>query len=99
MLDFVAYFAVLWAIVNNAGVLGRGGPLEFLTRADFQSVMEVNYFGAVEVSRVFLPMIKKSQGRIINMSSSAAEISRGTNPYMISKVALTCFSNGLRLVM
>lgn len=33
--------------------------------------MEVNFLGAVKVSQVFLPLLRRSRGRIVNMSSLA----------------------------
>lgn len=33
--------------------------------------MDVNFLGAVKMSRVFLPLLRRSRGRIINMSSLA----------------------------
>lgn len=33
--------------------------------------MDVNFLGAVKVSQVFLPLLRKSRGRIVNMSSLA----------------------------
>lgn len=33
--------------------------------------MEVNFLGAVKVSQAFLPLLRRSRGRIVNMSSMA----------------------------
>ncbi|GBO36861.1 Estradiol 17-beta-dehydrogenase 2, partial [Araneus ventricosus] len=63
-------FLELWAVINNAGIQKRF--LTELTRIqDFQDTMEVNAFGQVRVSKAFLPLLRKSRGRVINMSSLA----------------------------
>ena len=52
---------VLWAVVNNAGVFPVG-PLDWGSIDSFRKVFEVNVFGAVRVTRVFLELIKYSKG-------------------------------------
>lgn len=34
-----------------------------------QKVMDVNLFGAVRVTKAFLPLIKEAHGRVVNVSS------------------------------
>ena len=52
---------VLWAVVNNAGVLTTA-PLEWGSLNTYRQLFEVNVFGTVRVTRVFLPLIKTSKG-------------------------------------
>ncbi|XP_010119163.1 PREDICTED: estradiol 17-beta-dehydrogenase 2-like, partial [Chlamydotis macqueenii] len=61
----------LWGIVNNAGILGFPADGELLPMSTYRQCMEVNFFGAVEVSKTFLPLLRKSQGRLVNVSSMA----------------------------
>ncbi|GAB0195467.1 17-beta-hydroxysteroid dehydrogenase type 2 [Grus japonensis] len=61
----------LWGVVNNAGILGFPADGELLPMSTYRQCMEVNFFGAVEVSKTFLPLLRKSQGRLVNMSSMA----------------------------
>ncbi len=63
----------LGALVNVAGI-GSSGPLEFVTPADLRHVFEVDVFGQIAVTQAFLPMLHKSQGRIVNVSSVGAHI-------------------------
>ena len=67
------------AIFNNAGI-AIGGPVEILNIEDVKKVYEVNFFGLIRIIQVFLPLLRQSQGRIINMSSIggliAAQIGR-----------------------
>jgi len=86
----------LWALVNNAGTV-IPGYADYLTDADFRSVMEVNFLGAVNVTRLCLPMLKESRGRIVNVSSTCGLVALpGNGPYNASKFALRAFSDTLR---
>ena len=61
-------------LVNNAGN-GVAGPVEACTMEDIRFQMETNFFGALAVTRAVLPLMRAQQsGRIINLSSLAAQI-------------------------
>ena len=92
---------VLSGLVNNAGV-AMGGPVSLIDTDIFRKQFEVNFFGLIEVTKTFLPMlgaVKNStvQGKIINISSVAG---RNANPfvapYSASKFAVEGFSDALR---
>lgn len=86
----------LWAIVNNAGI-AIPGYLDYLTEADFRKVMEVNFFGAINITQLCLPFLKESRGRIVNISSTCGLVALpGNGPYNASKFALRAFSDTLR---
>ena len=51
----------LWALVNNAGIM-TAFKVEWGLMDDFKSLFDVNVFGLVRVTRVFLPLIRKSKG-------------------------------------
>ncbi|XP_020848355.1 17-beta-hydroxysteroid dehydrogenase type 2 isoform X2 [Phascolarctos cinereus] len=88
----------LWAVINNAGVLGTIGDGELLPMNIYRQCMDVNFFGAVEVTKAFLPLLRKSRGRFINMSSMAGIIPlKQFVAYSSSKAALTMFSGVMRL--
>ncbi|XP_032815418.2 D-beta-hydroxybutyrate dehydrogenase, mitochondrial-like [Petromyzon marinus] len=89
----------LWCVVNNAGV-GCMGEIEWTRMSSFRMVAEVNLWGAVRITKAFLPLLRRSRGRIVNMSSIAARTSSYNNcAYAITKVALESFSDALRLEM
>ncbi|XP_024901144.1 estradiol 17-beta-dehydrogenase 2 isoform X2 [Pteropus alecto] len=67
----------LWAVVNNAGILGLPTDGELIPMTDYKNCMAVNFFGAVEVTKSFLPLLRKSKGRLVNVSSMADIV--GTN--------------------
>ncbi|XP_019361021.1 PREDICTED: estradiol 17-beta-dehydrogenase 2 [Gavialis gangeticus] len=89
--------AGLWGIVNNAGVLGLPADGELLPMSIYRQCMDVNFFGAVEVSKMFLPLLRKSQGRLVNMSSMAGGVPMPRlAAYSASKAALSMFSGVMR---
>ncbi|XP_009487074.1 17-beta-hydroxysteroid dehydrogenase type 2 [Pelecanus crispus] len=87
----------LWGVVNNAGILGFPADGELLPMSMYRQCMEVNFFGAVEVSKTFLPLLRKSQGRLVNVSSMAGGIPLPRYAaYGASKAALSMFSGVMR---
>ncbi|KFO90646.1 Estradiol 17-beta-dehydrogenase 2, partial [Buceros rhinoceros silvestris] len=87
----------LWGVVNNAGILGFPADGELLPMSMYRRCMEVNFFGAVELSKTFLPLLRKSQGRLVNISSMAGGIPLPRfAAYGASKAALSMFSGVMR---
>jgi gluconate 5-dehydrogenase len=65
-------------LVNNAGIHSRA-PLESMSLAAWQSVLDINLTSAFLVSRAIAPgMIRRGAGKIINLCSLNSEISRPT---------------------
>src|SRR6266849_8755704 len=83
-------------LVNNAGV-EKTGSVEELSLADFRSVMETNYFGAIRCIQALAPhMRQRRSGCIINVTSVAGRIaSAPLAPYTASKWALEAVSEAL----
>src|SRR3954470_20963208 len=78
----------LRGIVNNAGI-GIGGPLEALDLDGFRRTLEVNTTSQLAVTRAFLPLLRKSKGRVVNMSSIGGRVAQPfAGPYIASKFAL-----------
>jgi len=89
----------LWGLVNNAGILGGLGPMEWLRQEDYAGIMEVNVLGMVRVIRTFVPLLKRSGrgGRIVNTSSILGKLSLPyAAPYCMTKYAVEAFSDALR---
>uniref|UniRef100_A0A8C1NGR1 Hydroxysteroid (17-beta) dehydrogenase 2 n=1 Tax=Cyprinus carpio TaxID=7962 RepID=A0A8C1NGR1_CYPCA len=87
----------LWALVNNAGVLGYVCDGEILPIKMYKKCLDVNFIGSVEITQVFLPLIRQSKGRLINISSMAGEVPLpGFAGYGASKAALISFSGTIR---
>ena len=88
--------APLRGIVNNAGI-GIGGPLEALPLEDFRRTVEVNTTSQLAVTQAFLPLLRRSQGRIVNMSSIGGRVAQPfAGPYIASKFALEGVTDVLR---
>ena len=83
-------------LVNNAGV-ERVGSVEELPLAEFRTVMETNYFGAIRCIQAVTPhMRKRRSGCIINVTSIGGRISSAPlTSYNASKWALEALSEGL----
>ena len=62
--------APLEGLVNNAGI-PAAGPLELFPLDELRRAFEVNLIGALAVTQAFLPLLKVSRGRIVNISSIA----------------------------
>jgi len=88
--------APLWGLVNNACIVGAG-PIEYVDVAEMRRVFEVNVFGLVEATQAFLPQLRQSKGRIVNMSSLSALLAVPfLAPYNASKSAVEAISDSLR---
>ena len=88
--------AALWGVVNNAGISNLAGYLEWTRREDYEKVLAVNLFGVVDVTLTFLPLLKESSGRLVNVASSAGRVSALTGGYCESKFAVEAFSDAVR---
>jgi short-subunit dehydrogenase len=84
-------------MVNNAGVAGYGNPLT-MSFDDAVAEMNVNYFGALRMTRALAPaMIERGEGMIVNVATAFAKINLpliGT--YCASKSALLSLGQALR---
>lgn len=67
-----AEMAGLWGLVNNAGILYLL-PIEWTPMEIFKRTADVNLWGMIDVTKTFLPLLKKAQGRVVNFSSVAGK--------------------------
>ncbi|GAB6021618.1 hypothetical protein CHUAL_004203 [Chamberlinius hualienensis] len=88
----------LWGLVNNAGIIGCTF-FPYCNLNDFRDPMDVNFFGTIRVIEAFLPLIKRSKGRIINVCSVAGRVALCFDSYSCSKHALVVYTDGLRRSM
>ncbi|XP_072031825.1 D-beta-hydroxybutyrate dehydrogenase, mitochondrial-like [Amphiura filiformis] len=87
---------VFWGVVNNAGLICFG-EVEWVPVDMFRNVQEVNVWGLIRVTQAFLPLIRRSKGRIINISSITGRFAAGmTSPYIVSKYGVEAISDSLR---
>jgi NAD(P)-dependent dehydrogenase (short-subunit alcohol dehydrogenase family) len=103
-----AQFGCLDALINNAGIShlpGAGIAGQQPATADVEEVrtiFETNFFGVINVTSAFLPLLRRSSApRIVNVSSSAGSLTKMADPgnhgpiaigYAPSKTALTALT-------
>lgn len=89
-------FGEIDVLVNNAGVTHKSLFSE-TEMAVIQTVMAVNFFGAIYATQHALPSITKKQGMVITLSSMAGLMPMlERSAYSASKHALHGFFEGLR---
>jgi len=83
-------------LINNAG-LGISGATECLPDDEIKKVMDVDYLGALRLSRAVLPIMPKN-GKIVNISSACALFAlpyRGV--YCSAKAAMNMLGFSMRM--
>jgi len=87
----------LVGLVNNAGLLFQSGPVEWTPAENYTKMFAVNCVGAVRVTNSVLPLLRHSQGRIVNVASIAGRMSLPSqSAYCASKHAMEAYSDCLR---
>ncbi|MEX0648184.1 MAG: SDR family oxidoreductase [Balneolaceae bacterium] len=83
-------------LINNAGII-QVGPIETMSKADYESALGVHFRGPFNlISEVLPDMKKRRRGRIVNIVSIGGKVSfPHLLPYNTSKFALSGFSEGL----
>lgn len=90
----MAQFGRIDILVNNAG-FGGVTNFEETKQESIYKIFEVNFFGALRVTRAVLPIMRQQKsGHIFNIASGAG-YTAGPVPYHSSKFALTGFSVSL----
>jgi NAD(P)-dependent dehydrogenase (short-subunit alcohol dehydrogenase family) len=87
----------LAGLINNAGI-AVSSPLEIVPLSDFRRQMEVNVIGQLATIQAFIPLLRLSQGRIVNITSINGAMSIPyLGPYSASKFAFEAISDALRI--
>lgn len=86
-------------LINNAGVAGPTGPVESLSKDDWDQTLAVNITGQFLCARRAVPMLKASScGVMLNLSSAAGHLGfAGRTPYSASKWAVVGFTKSLAI--
>ena len=90
-------FGKIDILINNAGII-EVGPLENMTREDFERAMRLHFWAPFELIAQIVPEMRVSGGgRIVNISSIGGKVAvPHLAPYSASKFALTGFSDAIR---
>ena len=87
----------LWGLIHNAGVV-LPGFVEYQRLETYRHVMEVNCFAVVQLTQPLIEMLKRSQGRVVIISSVDGIVSLpGNAPYDASKFAVEAYADALRV--
>jgi NAD(P)-dependent dehydrogenase (short-subunit alcohol dehydrogenase family) len=83
-------------LVNNAGIIRRTPADSDSFAADWAAVMAVNATGPATVTRAFLPQLRATQGRVVNLASiMAVSTGPGLAAYAASKGAVLQLTRAL----
>jgi NAD(P)-dependent dehydrogenase (short-subunit alcohol dehydrogenase family) len=84
-------------LINNAGVALYD---DLTDRAAIEQSLAVNFFGPLDVTQAFLPLLTRSRGAIVNNVSTMALAPFPITPaYAISKAALFNLTQSLRALL
>jgi 3-hydroxy acid dehydrogenase/malonic semialdehyde reductase len=86
-------------LVNNAGLAAGADLIQDGSTDDWDQMIDTNVKGLLYVSRAVMPlMVKRNEGHIINMGSSAAKVvyEKG-NVYCATKFAVDALSQAMRI--
>lgn len=86
-------------LINNAGVAGPTGPVESLSKSDWDKTLAVNITSQFLCAREGVPLLKAStHGVMLNISSAAGHLGfAGRSPYSASKWAVVGFTKSLAI--
>jgi len=93
----IDHFDRIDILINNAGII-EVGPLDHMTREDYDRAMRLHFWAPYElISQVVPQMRLRGGGRIVNISSIGGKVAvPHFAPYSASKFALTGFSDAIR---
>ncbi len=85
-------------LVNNAGISMWAYFEEFTDLTPFEQIMQVNYFGSLYCTFYALPYLRKTNGRLVGISSLTGKTGVPTRSgYAASKHAVAGFFDTLRI--
>ncbi|NXC88137.1 RDH7 dehydrogenase, partial [Cercotrichas coryphoeus] len=89
----------LFGLVSNAEGTAPVGPTDWLRIEDFHSVLDVSLLGLIEVTLKLLPLLKKAEGRVVNLVNAKGLMAFVGSGYSLSKWGMEAFSDTLRIEM
>lgn len=95
--NVVSQLGDVFVVINNAGISGKNKPVWHLAETDYQRIMNINFYGVVNGTQAFLPMmLNKGRGFIVNVSSVFGLVGvPNAADYCASKFAVRGFTEAL----
>jgi short-subunit dehydrogenase len=95
--EVASHFGTVDGLINNAGIIQPFKPVNDLGTDEVQRVMNVNFFGTVNLTKAFLPLfLERPEAHIINISSMGGFLAvPGQTLYGAAKAAVKIFTEGL----
>jgi NAD(P)-dependent dehydrogenase (short-subunit alcohol dehydrogenase family) len=92
-------YGVIDIVVNNAGIAPAPTALAEMPLADVRRVLEINLFGAVHGSSIFLPdLLARTEASLVNVSSYCGLVGMPKMvPYTTSKFGVRGLTEALRM--
>ena len=93
----IDHFNRIDILINNAGII-EVGPLDHMSRDDYERAMRLHFWAPYELISQMLPEMRVwGGGRIVNITSIGGKVAvPHFAPYSASKFALTGFSDAIR---
>ncbi|NXI44929.1 DR9C7 reductase, partial [Galbula dea] len=89
----------LFGLVSHAEGAAPVAPTDWLSIEDFHSVMDVSLLGLIEITLKLLPLLKKAEGRVINLINTKGLMAFVGGGYRLSTCGMEAFSDTLRIEM
>lgn len=86
-------------MINNAGVALGQIKFEDISHADFEWILNINFWGVIHGTTAFLPLLRnQTRAKLVNVCSSFGLLAVPEQaPYCASKFAVRGFTDSLRL--
>ncbi len=93
----IKHFGQIDGIINNAGIIQPFVKVKDLGFDQVERVMNVNFYGCVNVTKAFLPnLLERPEAHIVNISSMGGFLPvPGQSIYGAAKAAVKLFTEGL----
>ncbi|XP_074884619.1 retinol dehydrogenase 7-like [Buteo buteo] len=89
----------LFGLVSNTEETPPIAPTDWLRIEDFHSVLDVSLLGLIEITLKLLPLLKKAEGRVVNLINTKGLTAFVGGGYTLSKWGMEAFSDTLRREM
>lgn len=95
--EVVKHFGSVDGLINNAGIIQKFIPVNDLPTEQINRVMNVNFYGTLNMTKAFLPLfLKRPEAHVVNISSMGGFIPfPGQTIYGAAKAAVKIFTEGL----